>query len=398
MKLSQVAILIFLILLSFNYSYAQSKSELEKKKKKTLDEIKYTNKLLQQTKQSQKESYNSLQLISKNIDSRKELIGNINSEVNHVIDKIQETELIISIMEEDLVILKEDYAKMIRIAWKNSNKYNDIMFILSAEDFNQTYLRLKYMQQLANFRKKQFLAINSIKSVLEIQIQKLIDAKKIKNQLLIEQRQETQNLVNEQQDKEETLSNLKTKEQELKKNLQNQQKQMAQLQREIEKLIAEEAKRSSGSKTGKYELTPEEKIVSKNFGNNKGKLPWPVERGVIVGSFGKQNHPILTNVTIDNKGIDISTTTGSTARAIFNGEVRKIVNIPGAQNAVIIRHGEYLSVYTNLDDVYVSVGESIITKQSIGTIHTDKTDNKTVLHLEIWKVSIPMNPYYWLSK
>ncbi|PLX07255.1 MAG: hypothetical protein C0596_12120 [Marinilabiliales bacterium] len=146
---------------------------------------------------------------------------------------------------------------------------------------------------------------------------------------------------------------------------------MAQLQREIEKLIAEEAKRSSGSNTGKYELTPEEKIVSTNFGNNKGKLPWPVERGVIISYFGKQAHPVLKSITLDNKGIDISTTTGSTARAVFDGEVRKVFSITGAQNAVIIRHGEYLTVYTHLDDTYVSVGESVVTKQALGTIHTD---------------------------
>ncbi len=398
MKITRISILIILLIFTFAQGFAQTKSDLEKQKKKTLDDIKYTNKLLQQTKKNQKESYNSLQLINKNINSRQELIVNINSEVKLVDERIRETELVISIMEEDLEVLKSNYAKMIRVAWKNSNKYNDIMFILSAEDFNQTYLRLKYMQQLADFRKKQFKAINSVKAVLEIQVDKLTNAKLVKSELLAEEKKEAQKLTQEQKDKEKALTNLKNQEQDLKKKLQNQQKQMAQLQREIEKLIAEEAKRSSGSKTGKYELTPEEKIVSANFGKNKGKLPWPVERGVIVSNFGKQNHPVLKNVTLDNKGIDISTTTGSTARALFEGEVRKVFSIPGGQNAIIIRHGEYLSVYTNLDDVYVSVGESVVTKQTIGTIHTNSVENTTILHLEIWKVSTPTNPYYWLAK
>jgi septal ring factor EnvC (AmiA/AmiB activator) len=166
-------------------------------------------------------------------------------------------------------------------------------------------------------------------------------------------------------------------------------------------LIAEEAKRSSGSNTGKYELTPAEKIVDTNFGNNKGRLPWPVERGVIVGKFGKQTHPILTNVVIDNKGIDISTTAGSDARCIFEGEVRRVLSIPGAQNAVMIKHGQYLSVYTHLDNVYVSAGDYVVAKQAIGSIHTDLSDNKTTIHLEIWKVStksVTLNPSSWLAK
>ena len=396
-KISYIILLIIFCLVVHNAALSQSKTDLENKKKKTLEEISYTNKLLKQTKESQKESYNSLLLISKNINSRKELIQNINDEVSYYNERVLETELIITIMQDDLEILKQKYANMIKVAWKNQNKYNDIMFILSADDFNQTYLRLKYMQQLAEFRKKQFMAINSVKAVLEIQIAKLNEAKLSKTRLLNEEKKESQKLTKEQQNKESTLANLKSQEQELKNKLQEQQKQMAQLQREIEKLIAEEAKRSSGSKTGKYELTPAEKIVSTNFDNNKGRLPWPVERGVITSSFGKQNHPILRNVTLDNKGIDITTTTGSTARAVFDGEVRKVISIPGAQNAVIIRHGQYLSVYTNLDDVYVSVGEMVVTKQSLGIIHTDKSENKTVLHFEIWKVSTPMNPSYWLA-
>ena len=396
-KISYIILLIIFCLVGHNAALSQSKTDLENKKKKTLEEISYTNKLLKQTKESQKESYNSILLISKNINSRKELIQNINDEVSYYNERVLETELIITIMQDDLEILKQKYANMIKVAWKNQNKYNDIMFILSADDFNQTYLRLKYMQQLAEFRKKQFMAINSVKAVLEIQIAKLNEAKLSKTRLLNEEKKESQKLTKEQQNKESTLANLKSQEQELKNKLQEQQKQMAQLQREIEKLIAEEAKRSSGSKTGKYELTPAEKIVSTNFDNNKGRLPWPVERGVITSSFGKQNHPILRNVTLDNKGIDITTTTGSTARAVFDGEVRKVISIPGAQNAVIIRHGQYLSVYTNLDDVYVSVGEMVVTKQSLGIIHTDKSENKTVLHFEIWKVSTPMNPSYWLA-
>ncbi len=398
MKISKIILLLVFLIPGTIMLHGQKKTELENKKKKAQEDINYTNKLLKETKENQKSSYNNLLLINKNIDSRRELIDNISSEVSYTDVRIQETDLIISIMQEDLEVLRGDYAEMIRIAWKNQNKYNTIMFILAADDFNQTYLRLKYMQQLADFRKKQFLAINSLKQILEIQVQDLNDAKLHKTKLLDEEKKEELNLKSEQQDQEKTLAKLKGQEQDLKKKLQEQQKQMAQVQREIEKLIAEESKRTSGSATGKYELTPAEKIVSTNFGNNKGKLPWPVERGVIVLGFGKQMHPVITSIEIDNKGIDISTTEGSLARTVFDGEVRKVFAVPGAQNAVIIRHGEYLSVYTQLDVVYVSVGESVVTKQAIGKIHTDKTENKTILHFEIWKASVVSNPSSWLAK
>ncbi len=398
MKISGIVLLFVCLALGTSMVSAQSKSELEKKKKKAQDDINYTNQLLKETKENQKATYNNLLLINKNIDSRRELIDNISTEVSATDQRIKDTELIVEIMQEDLAVLREDYAEMIRIAWKNQNKYNTIMYILAAEDFNQTYLRLKYMQQLADFRKKQFMAINSLKEILEIQVAKLNDAKLHKTQLLDDEKKQEQSLLSEQQEKEKAINKLKGQEQDLKKKLQDQQKQMASVQREIEKLISEEAKRTSGSSTGKYELTPAEKIVSTNFGNNKGSLPWPVERGVIVSGFGKQMHPVLTSVEIDNKGIDISTTAGSDARVVFDGEVRKVFAVPGAQNAVIIRHGEYLSVYTQLDNVYVSVGENVVAKQAIGKIHTDKTENKTILHFEIWKGSVVSNPSGWLAK
>lgn len=398
MNINKIILLLIFLVSGALLLNGQKKTELETKKKKTQEEIDYTNKLLKETRENQKSSYNNLLLINKNIDSRLELIDNISTEVGYTDQRIQETELIIEIMQEDLEILKEDYAEMIRIAWKNQNKYNTIMFILAAKDFNQTYLRLKYMQQLADFRKQQFMAINSLKDILEIHVQKLNNAKLNKTKLLDDEKKEEQNLRSAQQEQENTLSKLKGQEQELKKKLQDQQKQMAQVQREIEKLIAEEAKRTTGSSTGKYELTPSEKIVSTNFGNNKGKLPWPVERGVVVLGFGKQMHPVITSIEIDNRGIDISTTEGSDARSVFDGEIRKVFAVPGAQNAVIIRHGEYLSVYTQLDNVYVSVGEKVVAKQAIGKIHTDKTENKTILHFEIWKASEVMNPSGWLAK
>ena len=402
MKITAKILFLFIAFMLPLCAFSQTKADLEKKKKKTINEINYTNKLLEETRKNQKESENNLALLGSQISSRKELISDINNEIKFVSERIKETESIIAMMTEDLETLKQSYARMLQIAWKNQNKNNEIMFLLSSKDFNQSYLRLKYMQQMADYRKRQLLAINSIKAVLVKQMEKLIAQKAEHQKLLDEEKVEAKNLENAKRQQENTLAKLKGKEADLKKQLAEKNKQKQQLQAAIEKLIAEEVKKSSASKgkanTGKYELTPEEKIVSDNFGSNVGKLPWPVQRGVIVSKFGKQPHPVISGVEIDNKGIDISTTTGSDARAVFDGEVRKVFSIPGTQNAVIIRHGEYLSVYTHIDNVYVSVGDNVKAKQAIGKIYTDNAENKTVLHLEIWKGSVTLNPANWLAK
>ena len=401
-KIVRILFLAIALLMPVLGLFAQSKAELEKKKEKTINEINYTNKLLEETRKDQKVSENNLVLLGNQIVSRQELISEINMEISFVTKRIAETESIIAMMTEDLENLKESYAKMLKIAWKNQNKNNEIMFLLSSRDFNQSYLRLKYMKQIADYRKRQLLAINSIKAVLVKQMEKLIEQKAEHQKLLNDEKVETRNLENAKRQQESTLAKLRGKEADLKKQLAEKNKQKQQLQAAIEKLIAEEVKKSSAAKgkanTGKYELTPEEKIVSDNFGSNLGKLPWPVQRGVIVSRYGKQPHPVIPNVEIDNKGIDISTTTGSEARAVFDGEVRKVFSVPGTQNAVIIRHGEYLSVYTHIDRVYVSVGDKVKAKQTIGKIYTDDADNKTILHLEIWKGSTTLNPANWLAK
>ena len=402
MKITAKILFLFIAFMLPLCAVAQTKADLEKKKKKTINEINYTNKLLEETRKNQKESENNLALLGSQISSRKELISDINNEIEFVSGRIKETESIIAMMTEDLENLKLSYARMLQIAWKNQNKNNEIMFLLSSKDFNQSYLRLKYMQQMADYRKRQLIAINAIKAFLERQKEKLLAQKAEHQKLLDEEKVEAKNLENAKKQQENTLAKLKGKEADLKKQLAEKNKQKQQLQAAIEKLIAEEVKKSSASKgkanTGKYELTPEEKIVSDNFGSNVGKLPWPVQRGVIVSRFGKQPHPVISGVEIDNKGIDISTTTGSDARAVFDGEVRKVFSIPGTQNAVIIRHGEYLSVYTHIDKVYVSVGDKVKAKQAIGKIYTDDAENKTVLHLEIWKGSATLNPANWLAK
>jgi len=397
-KIYLPAALLMLCMAFSQAGFAQNRKELENKKKKVLQDIEYTNKLLKETEASKKDSYNNLVLINKKVESRQQLILTISEEIALIDQRIEDNKAIIELMEADLKKLKDDYAAMIYFAYKNRKTYNNLMFILSSRDFNQAYRRLKYLQQYTEFRKKQVLAIQSTQLMLDTQIARLEKEKQAKELLLNEKNVETNKLKEEQQDQTKTLNNLKSKEADLKKKLKQQQESASKLQREIEKMIADEAKISSGGKSNNYVLTPSEKLTSTNFANNKGKLPWPVEKGVITSQFGKQAHPVLQNVTIDNAGIDISTNSGAVVRAVFEGEVRRVFALPGAQNAVIIRHGNYLSVYTHLASVKVKAGDKVTTKQAIGVVYTDNEENKTIVHLEIWYESTKQNPSTWLAK
>lgn len=388
-------ILIILTLLSA-ISVAQNRSELEKKKNNAIKEIEYTNKLIRETEQGKKESVNNLNLINTKISARQELINAINSEISLIETTIKDNEMVISMLEEDLIALRNEYAKMIVLAYKNRNSYDRLMFILSSDDFNQAYKRLKYYQQYSDYRKKQAMAIKGIQVVLNSENEKLAASKQEKETLLAEKSDETNQLKQEKRMQNSTIQKLTKQEEDLRKTLRKYEETAAQLQREIEKLIAEEAKASSSS--GTYQLTPAEKLISTNFGNNKGALPWPVERGVIVSSYGKHPHPVLGGVTIENAGVDIATAQGTQVRAIFEGEVRRVFTLPGAQNAVIIRHGNYLSVYTHLSKAFVKKGDKVETKQAIGEVYTDKEENKTIVHIEIWKENLKMNPAQWLAK
>lgn len=375
---------------------AQTRSELEKKKNNAIKEIEFTNKLIRETEKGKKESVNNLMLINSKISSRQQLINSIADEIKLIETTIDDNNLVIDLLEGDLQALRKEYARMIYFAYKNRNSYDRLMFLLAAEDFNQAYRRLKYYQQYSDYRKKQALAIKSIQTVLNSEIEKLTEAKIEKEALLAEQSEETNKLKQEKRSQNKTIENLTKQEEDLRKTLRKHEETAAQLQREIEKLIAEEAKASSAS--GTYQLTPAEKLISTNFGNNKGTLPWPVERGVIVSSYGTHPHPVLGGVTIENAGIDIATSQGAQVRSVFEGEVRRVFTLPGAQNAVIIRHGNYLSVYTHLSKTYVKKGDKVETKQVIGEVYTDNEDNKTIIHIEIWKESVKMNPAQWLAK
>lgn len=417
--MSRLAILILLISLPL-LVFPQSRKDLEKKRQKTQKDIKMTNDLLKKTQRDKKLTLNQLNIINKRIKAREELINSISKEVELLNERISENREIILLMATDLEKLKNSYVEMIRFAWKNRSQYDKMMFVMSSDDFNQAYRRMKYIKQYNEYRRKQALAIIAVTGVLQKKIESLEEKKKAKESLISEEKQETKLLGENKKEQVTMVEQLSKKEKELKKQLENQKIADANLKKAIADLIAEEIRKaeekrkaeaakakkenktvpvSTKNKANIYDLTPEEQVISDNFSANIGKLPWPTERGIITGNYGEHEHPVLKGVMVKNDGVYISTTKGSIARSVFDGTVTSIVSIPGKHKVVIIRHGNYLSVYSNLQEVSVKTNEKVKAKQKIGVIYTDEEDeDKTVVELQIWNGTEKQNPENWISK
>lgn len=393
-------ILFLLLLLITLPVFSQSRKELEYRKRQKQKEIAYTHKLLQQTRKSKKKTYNELLLINKQINNRRQLIQTYQQELEQINKQINEHNEVIDLMSKDLERLKKEYAKIIYYSWKTRNSYDKLMFILSAKDFDQAYKRLRYLQEYAKFRKAQAEAIKNVRALLVNKISDLNKAKEKKQAIIKEQQQQTLALKKEKEAQAEIVASLKQQETKLQKQLRKQKEETKRLQAKIAKIIAEEARKAAkkSKKTGKFALTPEERLISKNFGANKGRLPWPTERGIITGTFGKHQHQVYKEITTENIGIDISTTPGSFARAVFDGTVIRIITMSPNNNVVLIKHGDYISVYEYLKEVLVTVGDKVKAKQKIGLIYTNPETNQTVINFQIWKKGKKQNPASWISK
>jgi len=385
----------------------KDRTKLEQDKKKVEEEIEYTNQLLEETRQTKQTSLNEVVILNKKINKREQLIGTISSQIALVEQQIAEAQDSIAMLEKDLKKLKDEYAQMIYYSYKNRNLYDRLVFIFAAEDFNQAYQRLKYFQFYNEYRRQQALLIQIKQKQLELKTESLAAIVQEKNALLSSEERQKLQLTTELDDKNKKVKTLSKKEKDLQKTLKEKEAAAKKLQAAIQEIIAEEirlanerAAKTGGvsTQTGLFALTPEEKLLSDNFYSNRGALPWPVEQGIISSTFGEHPHPVLKNVKVRNNGIEMLTTTGAEARAVFSGEVTRVMNVPNNNNVVIIRHGEFLTVYSNLDKVYVKIGEKVTTKQKIGTIFTNKSDSKTELHFEVWQSKTLLNPEEWLAR
>ncbi|HOI88530.1 MAG TPA: peptidoglycan DD-metalloendopeptidase family protein [Lentimicrobium sp.] len=382
------------------------KTQLQQQKAKIEQDISYTNKLLEETKKTKQASVNQIVLLNKQIEKRQELISAINSEIRDLDREINQTSDTIRLLQQTVERLKKEYASLIYYANKNRNSYSRLMFLFSSKDFNQAYQRLKYFQQYSVYRQNQVRVIRETEEELNQKLVLLEQQKKEKVLLKQAEVSEQQKLSKEKSQQDQAVRNLSKKEKELLKKLRESEKAARRLQKAIEDLIAEEirkaneAAKKAGTKPApenKFALTPAEMELSTNFAGNKGRLPWPTERGIISGTFGEHPHPVLKGIKTKNNGVDIATEKGSKARAVFEGVVSSTMTLPTFNNVVIVKHGEYLTVYSNLDQLYVKKGDKVKTKQVIGDISTDDS-GKTKLHFELWHGKNLQNPEAWILK
>lgn len=384
--------------------YAQDrKSELRSNVQRLEKEIAYTNNLLQTTRQNKSISLEELILLNRKIEQQEHLIDTITCEIVELEHFIDNKNKEVNLLNKELNELKVEYGQLIYYAYKNRNASNRLMFIFSAETFNQAYQRLKYLQYYSSYRKNQALLIENTKDTIINIIADLENQKYLKEVLKSNQENEIKVLDQEKSQKRATINELTKKEKDLHVSLEAKRKETERLNVLIKKIIEEEIrlaeeKKNAEKRTASISMTPDEHIISNDFYTNKGILPWPSEKGVISSNFGEQSHPVLKNVRIKNNGIDILTNQGENARSIFNGTVISVRTLTNNNKAVIIRHGEYFTVYSNLSEVYVRQGDKVSTKENIGLIRTDIYSLKTELHFEIWKGKTLMNPLSWIAK
>lgn len=389
---------VVLSLLTFD-AIAQSRESLEEQRKRTLLEIEETSRYLDETQQNQKESLRKLDLLNLQVTKYKRLISSIDAEIVYIDRQIAETSSKVAQMTAEIEKMKAEYAQLVFQAYKNRGKYNQLVYVLSSKDFNEAYRRMKYFQQYSEYRKKQIAEITAKQAELNVALEKLAAQKMEKERILAEQRKESNQLeaVQTQQNKE--VNNLKSQERKLRSQLLAQQQQAQKFQKEIEKIIAAEAKKRNTTPNNLYNnLTPEERLVSDNFKGNKGRLPWPTEKGIITSFFGMNVHPLFKDVKINNDGVDITTVGGSDVRAVFEGEVTAIFRIPGENLVVCVRHGNFITVYQNLVDVTVKMRDKVKLKETIGKVYTEKDAKTAVLKFQIREGNNTLNPELWLMK
>ncbi|NOR74275.1 MAG: peptidoglycan DD-metalloendopeptidase family protein [Draconibacterium sp.] len=380
-------------------SFGQSITDLQKKKQDAANEIKYTSRLLKEVQKNEQSSLSRLQLLNNKINQRNTIIHSINGEIDVYQEFIENNSMVIELLNTDIKQIKKEYAELIRSAYRNRNAYDNVLFLLSAENVNQAHRRFLYLKRYTTYRENQAEIILAIQLVLNKKIVTLEEQKVTKQKLITETQEENKQLSKEKTLQNREYKNLHNEQQNLRQKLKQQQRVEQQLEREIQHIIEEEARKGRESGGSGFALTPEQKLIGNNFAQNKRRLPWPVERGIIIEHFGIHQHPVLTNVQIKNNGINIATEIGSKVRAIFDGEVSRVFGISGGNTAVIIRHGTYLSVYSNLREVVVKKGEKISIKQNIGTVYFDKDDiSKSILKFQIWHENQKLDPEDWIGR
>lgn len=392
--------LAIIIIMMTSTANCQSVESLEKKIQSLQKDIKLAEKLLKETSKDKQTSINQVSLLQTQINQRESLIKTYQNQINAINKDIQNNKAEIALLEKDLALYRQEYANLIVINYRNSGKANNLLFIFSSEDFNQAIRRMRYVKELNGLIKDKIQEIDSTQIKINLQLEKNEKNKKDKETILANEKKERATLMKERDNLNNDIAALKKKERQIQKDITAKEKQTGELRKQIENIIAEEIRkakeREEAAKNSKVKTI--DYNLSNNFAQNKGKLPYPVEQGIITGKYGKSQHPTQKKVIVNNNGIDITASKGSKARSIFDGEVCSIIT-QGSNSVILIRHGLYFTLYSNLDKVYVKNGDKVSTGQEIGRVHTDANDGKTVLHFEIWQENrTTVNPALWIKK
>ena len=399
-------ILLLFLLSGSTGIYAQSLKQLEAQRKATLKEIDITTQLLQEAKKSAKNSFNRLNLLTQQVMERKKVISLLNQEISMIDKNMEELNLELFKLEQNLVVKQDKYARSLQGLYSRRSAQQKWMFILSAQSFTQSFRRMRYLREYGNWQKREATVI--IKKQEEIN-QKQVELEKTrleKVNLLDERKKENVKLQQEETDKRTEYQQFEKKQKNLQAELNKKKKQAQNLNNKIEDLIAKEAAKSNKTPdsrkpdtTGGYAMTKEEQKLSSDFVSNRGQLPFPLKgQYKIIGQFGEHQHPEWKHVRVNNNGIEIQTTTGTDAQSVFNGVVTSVFVVPGYNNGIIVRHGNYLTIYANLSEVYVKTGDKVSTYQKLGKIYTDtENGNSTILHFEIRKEKEKLDPELWLD-
>ena len=403
-RIRKLCMAFFILFVSLGLAQKNSARQktLEKQKKLLQAEIKQINTLLFNNSKREKSILSQVEDLNVKISVRTELVKVNNQQANLLTQQINVNQRDITNLRKELKELKKDYAEMIQKSYKSKSSQNRLMFLFSSEDFLQAYKRIQYMKQYTNFRKKQGEEITQKTKTLQSLNKALLEQKAQKEALVMENREAQQELQRERKSQQRLIRGLKSKSRSLAIEIKQKQRKAAEIDKVIERLIRE-AIAASNKASGKsvknaFSLTPESKLLAANFVANKGKLPWPVEKGIVIQRYGTQPHPVVKTTMIKSNGVTIATTPKSEARAVFEGEVMTILSFKGSNPTILIKHGNYITTYKNMGKVYVKKGDKVKAKQPIGEIFTHPQTGKTTLQFSVFNALKPQNPKSWIYR
>ena len=387
---------------SIGWTQDNRQEKLRQQRKQLQQEIKQINNLLFSNTKKKKSALNEVEDLAVKINLRKRLIRVTNEEANRLTQQINVNQRTIGRQRKELDDLKMDYADMIRYSYASKSGQSRLMFLFSSESFLQAYKRFQYLKQYATFRKKQGLLIAEKTQTLQA-LNKTLLAQKLRKEALIKENRLAQNSLSEERlEQKELVTSLKKRERSLESQIRKKQKQIAAYDKEIERLIraaiAASNKAAGKGKAAVFTLTPEAQLIGKNFTANKGKLPWPVEQGVVTLRFGTQTHPVVKTTKIQSNGVSIATPDNAEVRAVFKGKVMQVFSFKGSNPGVLIQHGNYITSYSNLAAVYVKKGQTVEAKEAIGKVFTHPNTGKTELKFSVFQNTTPVNPKGWLYR